>query len=264
MKTSKSHGIDFCHKTDYTDFDGGSKCSHKYEMIYVASGSGSLRIEGVDLPLEGESAYLIRPLTYYELSPDSGDSIDMYQISFSSSDVSDELAEFVKGLTKNYAFAVIKDFSACEIERIFSGLDFAEKLSPEGREQYISAMLMQILVILSASGNKQSYSSSSELAAEIADFISDNLERGRFLTLDEIAKAFFVSKFYLCRVFKGYSGTSIHAYINKKRIMMAKEYIENGMSARAASEAVGYQDYSAFYRAYVKVTGKSPKSGKGE
>jgi AraC-like DNA-binding protein len=70
--------------------------------------------------------------------------------------------------------------------------------------------------------------------------------------------AFFVSKFYLCRVFKGYSGTSIHAYINKKRIMMAKEYIENGMSARAASEAVGYQDYSAFYRAYVKIVGKSP------
>ena len=52
--------------------------------------------------------------------------------------------------------------------------------------------------------------------------------------------------------------------MNHKRIMIARQYIKSGMSAKDASKMVGYTDYSAFYRAYVKVVGKSPTSHGGE
>lgn len=265
MKDQGISKVECYHISEGLDFNRVDKCSHRYEMIYITTGKGTLKIEGTSLPLENETIYIIKPLTYYEICSDEGEAMDRYHISFSSQNVGSDLYDFVKSLFFNdSACAIVKDFSVSEIARIFAGLDFAERLSPKGKEQYMTAMLMQVLVLLSSSNNRKSCSSSKELASEIADFISKSLEENRFLSLDDIAKTFFVSKFYLCRVFKSYSGISVHAYINKKRIMMAKQYIDSGMSAKSASEAVGYQDYSAFYRSYVKVTGKSPKSEKGE
>jgi AraC-like DNA-binding protein len=40
--------------------------------------------------------------------------------------------------------------------------------------------------------------------------------------------------------------------------MYARELIEGGETASGAAEKVGFGDYSAFYRAYVKIVGKSP------
>ena len=80
------------------------------------------------------------------------------------------------------------------------------------------------------------------------------------VSLDRLARRFFVSKYHLCRAFKEYSGISVHAYVNHKRIIFAKSLIESGMTASGAAEKVGFGDYSAFYRAYVKILGKSPNA----
>ena len=69
-----------------------------------------------------------------------------------------------------------------------------------------------------------------------------------------------MSKYYLCRAFKKYSGVSIHSYITHKRVVYAKQLIDSGETASGAAYKVGFGDYSAFYRAYVKVFGKSPAS----
>ncbi len=265
MKSKSITKVECRHRRNYTNLDRGSKCTHRYELIYFVSGSGGLKIEGTFLPFEKETIYLLKPLTYYEICMGEGTLFDRYHISFSSANITEDLAEFVKTVfDQNNSCAIIKDFSVNELRRIFSGITFAKNLAEKEREAYITATLQQILILISTAHNKRSVTHSDEFASQVADFISKSLENNKFLTLDEIAKTFFVSKFYLCRVFKSYSGTSIHAYINQKRIMKAKQYIDSGMGAKEVSEAVGYQDYSAFYRAYVKVMGISPKSKKGE
>jgi len=75
-----------------------------------------------------------------------------------------------------------------------------------------------------------------------------------------LAHRFFVSKYYLCRAFKRQSGSSIHNYINLKRVLYAKRLIESGETASHAAYMVGFGDYSAFYRAYMKHIGSSPKT----
>ena len=97
-----------------------------------------------------------------------------------------------------------------------------------------------------------------EIGAKVARYINTYLDKN--ITLDEIASKFFLSKYYLCRMFKKYSGVSIHAYINHKRVMYAKQLIDSGENASAAAYKVGFGDYSAFYRAYVKALGKPPTS----
>lgn len=264
MKKKHQKGIECRHAKSFSDSDRGNKCSHKYELIYLVSGEGGLKIEGSFLPFEGEAVYLIKPLTYYEICVDDGGALDRYHLSFSSADIDANLLSSLKSMfEENSGCAIIKDFSATDLRRVFSGSSFAKKISPEAREAYLSSMLQQIVIIISAAKTKRSHIASDEFASQVVDFISEAIENNRFLTLDEIAKTFFVSKFYLCRAFKSYSGISVHAYINRKRILLAKQHIDAGMSAGAAAEAVGYQEYSAFYRAYVNVMGVSPKSKKG-
>lgn len=265
MKKQTKSRIDCQHFIGFSDSDFGKKCNHLYEMIYVVSGNGGIKIEGTFLPFEKHTIYLLKPLTYYEIFADSGAESERYHVSFSSANLGEELRTFLSSLfADNTPCAIHRDFSFSEISRIFNGLNYADKLSGEGREQYLSAMVVQLLVFISSLDKRNVVASSNDLAAEVADYIMDNIKNCNFLSLDEIAKTFFVSKYYLCRIFKSYSGISIHAYINHKRIMIAKQYMDSGMSAMDASKKVGYLDYSAFYRAYVKVVGKSPRSEKGE
>ena len=95
-----------------------------------------------------------------------------------------------------------------------------------------------------------------ELGARVIRYLNENITRD--VSLDSLAKRFFVSKYYLCRAFKKHNGISVHGYINQKRVMYAKQLIESGETASGAAYKVGFGDYSAFYRAYVKLVGKAP------
>ena len=93
-------------------------------------------------------------------------------------------------------------------------------------------------------------------------YLNEHIDRD--VSLDKLAKKFYVSKYYLCRAFKKHNGISVHGYINQKRVMYAKQLIESGETASAAAYRVGFGDYSAFYRAYVKIVGRAPTSQQTE
>ena len=97
-----------------------------------------------------------------------------------------------------------------------------------------------------------------ELGARVIKYLNEHIDKD--VSLDKLAKRFFVSKYYLCRAFKKHNGISIHGYVNHKRVMYAKQLIESGETASAAAYRVGFGDYSAFYRAYIKLIGRSPTS----
>ena len=57
-------------------------------------------------------------------------------------------------------------------------------------------------------------------------------------------------------------GISITDYISMQRIAMAKKLISQGGSASKIYSECGFNDYSSFYRAFVKNFGYSPKEEK--
>lgn len=265
MKKCGIHTVDFLHLIGNCNETKNNFCDYKYEIIYVVSGAGSFCVEGAEIQFDSNSFLVVKPLTYYTINASEEVVFSRYSITFSYDDISDFLLSSINSLfTNNATCAIIKDFNHDELDRIIAGISFADKLSGESRNQYLTSLLSQILILLISAKTKFSYLNSNEITSQITDFITDNLKNGKVASLDEIAKSFFVSKFYLCRVFKKCRGVSIHSYINQKRIMIAKQYIDSGVSAKVASELVGYMDYSSFYRAYVKVVGQSPKSQKGE
>lgn len=97
---------------------------------------------------------------------------------------------------------------------------------------------------------------SNEIISSIFSFIDDNLHKK--FSLDDLSNHLFLSKFYLCRLFKKETGISIVSYIQKKRILEAHSQIICGTPAITASVNVGFNNYSNFYKAYKKILGYKP------
>ena len=139
---------------------------------------------------------------------------------------------------------------------VFDRFEYAPSLAENEKNLYLRILLSELLLLLSVSSGQNIVRHEDELSARVIKYINEYIDKK--LSLDILAKKFFISKYYLCRAFKEYSGVSIHSYINHKRVIYAKQLIEEGETASGAAYKVGFCDYSAFYRAYVKIIGAPP------
>ena len=80
------------------------------------------------------------------------------------------------------------------------------------------------------------------------------------ITLDFLSEKFFINKYHLCKLFKKNTGYTLSQYINHKRILLVRELHTQGQSLLEASTNAGFNNYSHFYRQYVKKTGMTPKN----
>ena len=92
---------------------------------------------------------------------------------------------------------------------------------------------------------------------EIIEYINNNLFED--LSLDMLSANFYLSKAQLTRKFKMFTGATIWEYITTKRLIKAKELLNDGMPPTVVFTACGFNDYNTFYKAYIKHFGSSPK-----
>ena len=79
------------------------------------------------------------------------------------------------------------------------------------------------------------------------------------ITLEDLADRVHISKSYLTRRFRQYTGTTIITYLNKRRIEAAKVLlIETDCSAAEIAWQVGFESPKYFHRVFKKETAMSP------
>lgn len=129
---------------------------------------------------------------------------------------------------------------------------------PEPRLNVLGNMILVLKRISDAfSIGQESGGTPDTLEYRLLSYINKHLEQE--LSLDKLCDRFFVSRTQLCRLFKQSTGTSVGNYISTKRMLLARELLLQGKKATEIYGACGYQEYSAFFRAYTRYFGHSPR-----
>ncbi|MGN0977169.1 MAG: AraC family transcriptional regulator [Faecousia sp.] len=122
--------------------------------------------------------------------------------------------------------------------------------------------LVQVLILLNRQAKQQNKEAEAKAASDsvvyrVVGFINSHYSEN--LTLDFLANQFFISKYHLSREFGRLMGTSVHRYIVQKRLIMAKQMMQEGQSSTEVYQHCGFGDYSNFYRAFKAEYQISPR-----
>ena len=238
-------------------------CHDGYEILYVVEGSGSYVIEGAEYSIRPRTILFAPPFSYHSLRMESGTIYERCVLQFFASDLAPASQELLHSLNKSLdglGCYYAADALSPSIFSIFERFESAEVLPEKEKREFRKLLTSEIVLLLSVATRESIPRDEGELGARVIKYLNEHINKD--LSLDKLAKRFFVSKYYLCRAFKSHNGISIHGYINQKRVMYAKQLIESGETASVAAYRVGFGDYSAFYRAYVKLIGRSPTERK--
>ena len=100
-------------------------------------------------------------------------------------------------------------------------------------------------------------SASDTVVSRVIDYINEHYQQA--LSLDLLAEKFYVSKYHLSHEFTRQMGTGIYQYIQKKRLLIARQLMAQGQKPAEVYAPCGFGDYAAFFRAFRKVYGLSPR-----
>lgn len=129
----------------------------------------------------------------------------------------------------------------------------------DGAYTAAAAVVVEFLYLLNSTRHAISPDNSKdERISSVIAYINEHLSEK--ITLDFLSEKFYVNKYHLCKIFKKNTGYTLSQYINHKRILLVRELHLNGQSLLEASTNAGFNNYSHFYRMYVRKTGMTPKN----
>ncbi|MCD7748560.1 MAG: AraC family transcriptional regulator [Oscillospiraceae bacterium] len=126
------------------------------------------------------------------------------------------------------------------------------------RDTFVIQLLIQINRIALRDGGFQSPETAyNPKIAQTLSYINEHLSEP--LTVDELAGRVYLSRYHFMRLFKAQTGSTVHSYVQQRRLLYAAQLIRRGIPVSKAAEDSGFAEYSTFYRDFRAAFGISPK-----
>lgn len=257
------HGL----RVSHSCFDVSEKskferhCHSDYELIYILQGSGKYIVEGVAYPVHPHALLLMRPYEYHYVCPKQNQTYERVVINFEKETLPKALCShpMLDQGGGNYFSLDSIEHPVCNAYTLLNHLiplsHDGMQSTPEA-EAFLRATVTQIILLLTLETPKESTDDDSNIVQRIIEYLNRHLCEE--ISLETVAREFFISKYHLCRIFHQQTGASIFTYFNTKRMALARQMLTDGEPATAVALRLGFRDYSTFYRAYRRQTGKSP------
>ncbi len=250
------------HTVDIPPENNSPMHTHEFmEIYYFISGKCTYTIEGTAYTLKPHDILFKRPLEAHKLTVNSSDvpyervGINLPIDFFRMLDPDDTL--FSPMMTRPLGTG--NRFTSADFGH---GLctEMMDRLAKNGGQMTRGEILSIIFFVAAEASrvlrNKTEIKRASDTATRLIDYVNEHLFED--ISLGNVSRQFFLSQSQINRIFKTNTGSSLGQYVTTKRLLTARDHIRSGIPASEACFACGYNDYSSFYRAYVKRFGHTP------
>jgi len=168
--------------------------------------------------------------------------------------------DFYNVLRKKRFFIIKKEYvESLKLNTMFEQIERSLSQGTPYEDFCALISLFSLLIKIEKNNNEQDniqiYSNNNKIS-EIIKFIDENIPED--LSYKAISKRFFVTEKYLYKLFKKETGFTMGNYITERRIIKAQTMLNAGASAGEAAIASGFNEYSVFYKSFLRKVGISP------
>lgn len=234
-----------------------------HKVIIFLSGKAAYHIEGKSYYLKPWDILLVNRHAIHKPEIDFSVPYERFVLWISDDIKSTELLRcFQKAIDRSYNLIRLDSDTQEKLKQLLYELEAALKDEKFGSDLLGSALFTQFMVYVNRIFlekqyiyDARSYSSDSQIE-ELLRYINHNLTED--LSIETLARKYYLSKYHMMRKFKEETGYTIHNYIISKRLLLARTKISEGIPILKAAQLSGFSDYTTFSRAYKKQFGTAP------
>lgn len=228
-----------------------------YEIFCFLSGNAKYFVEGNIYVLKPNDILIIKKSETHALLINTPDPYCRYVVNFNATALPESQRQILISTLDNKPLGKFNRVPTGEFEKnlwlhYLDCIVYADSF--DIKQLYLTILLKELCQNISKTEDRSNLVTQDE---NLIEYINRNLMS--ISSLDEISEHFFISKTHLNRKFKSITGSTVWDYIVTKRLIIGKDMLASGWTPKTVSEKCGYLEYSAFYRAYKKQFGVSPK-----
>ena len=220
------------------------------EIVLCISGTHGYVVDGKTITMHSGDIIAISPGVPHRVLVDDG-SYDRYSVIIHPS-------MLPHGALEEFAASYILKKSSKE-EKIYRLLKKAElyaaELPSEAQAVIFPALALEIYYLIVRS-ERSGNTTESDLINRAIAYIDEHCTE--ISGISEISDYLYISKSYFHSLFKDHLHKTPHAYLNERKLHLARARILSGERPTDVYGECGFCDYTSFYRAYKKLYGHAP------
>ena len=242
-----------------------------YQAFYVISGSMTHHVGEGTAELSAGDVFILPPNLPHYIDAERG-KVDFYALSFMPGflrgiqESNKLVADFLHYLTTAMPDGIQRKLTLSNEDIIFAETLFKRtweefKSKRTGKDAVVKACVTVLLSLFARLYIEEQAEAlipgeNRQAVLYCIEYIQKHFNEP--LSLGEIARRSAMSRSCFCKLFNSITGSSFKQYLNTCRINHAAELLKAGEKVSSACALCGYDDFSTFYRNFVKIMAISP------
>lgn len=232
-------------------------CHDFCEILYVASGTGTLVLQDGEHPLKAGRLVIYNPGVYHEERSDEASPLVLVFLAVQGF--------ATPGLAQNHLLAP-EDFPIVKcghhnrlIASYFDALLFESMVQQPYYQQIAQGLLLAILANATRllDERQQQTEDPRQKSGKVKQYLEAHYDKP--ITLESLSEAVYISKHYLAHMFKEHVGVSPIRYLTTLRMGKAQDLLRGtSLSIREIALQLSYEDPQYFSQVFKKTFGLTP------